>query len=191
MYNDNVEYASQRLTGTIVRVGEVPVYVSSVTKTRQEGIICKIHDLQEPDADGDGKFVSVDTLNLKPVPLGYINYGVSCYYLVRKPMRNDWRQGLRRGNSAFVGEEGFFELPYQELSQTILGKYPKVRDALALVETRRKDKVAFSRDFAVGHYKTLHYKGRCVGTFDKQPALDKKYFYLNEYLQETLDAQDN
>jgi hypothetical protein len=43
----------------------------------------------------------------------------------------------------------------------------------------------------VGYDKTLHYKGRCVGTFDKQMTLDKKYFYLNEYLQETLDAQDN
>jgi hypothetical protein len=189
MYNDNVEYASQRLAGTIVRVGEVPVYVSSVFETRQEGILCKIQELQ--DTEDDSKFVSVDNLNLEPVPLGYVNYGPSSYYMVRKPMRNDWRQGLRRGNSAFIGDEGFYELPHQELNQTILGKYPKVKDALALVKTRIKDKVAFSRDFAVGYDKTLHYKGRRVGTFDKQMTLDKKYFYLNEYLQETLDAQDN
>lgn len=182
MYEDSPEYAKGRLEGTIVRVGEEPVTVKGVGVVGKR-LVARVVYLK----DDEEKVVDIKNLNLEPVPLGFINTNADSFYMVRKPMRRDWKQGLRQGNFTFIGAEGFYEIPGPNLRDTVLNIYPKPEEAINLVKNKRVKKVAFSRDFAVAQGGYLLYKGkRQVGTFDKIFTLNPKYNYLNEYLQETL-----
>jgi len=183
MYDDNLEYAKGRLEGTVVRVGNEPVLVMGVNAVGGK-IVSRVVPL---DDLGNEKIVKVADLNLEPVPLGYVNHQGGAYYVTRKPMRRDWKQGLRQNNICFVGAEGFYDMPWYDIQKTILGEYPKPLDAIDQVTRGRLKSVAFSRDFSVDNQRRLNYKGRhVVGTYDKMFTLSPKYNYLNEYLQETL-----
>ena len=193
MYSDNLAYAKQRLEGTLVRVGEEPFYITRVTTT--ENVDIEDDDDDEEDHQGDivcegvlikdnsKSIVKVDSLNLCPVPLGYVNLNEDVIYFVRKPMRNDWRQGLRENNSASVGAE-YYGLPdYKHLRQTILNIYPSVKTCQEYLKLGYRS-VAFSRDFAISA-KNLFYRGRICG---EGLELYPKYNYLKEYLNEVIDA---
>jgi hypothetical protein len=181
MYKDNIAYARQRLLGTVVRIKDEPVKVTNIS---DKGIVTAhfLKDVKE-------FYTDLDNLNLEPVPLGYLNYRGSAYYVVRKPMREDWRQGLRIGNIAFIGEEGFMELPKEELRNTILNSYPTFSEAVEAVTKKKSRKVAFNRVFAVSSDKELLYKQRVVGSFDKLPHLTDKFRYLHECLQEFFNEK--
>jgi hypothetical protein len=181
MYKDNIPYAKQRLVGTIVRIKDEPVKVLDISP---KGIATAYFLKDENEF-----FTDIDNLNLEPVPLGYINYKNQAYYLVRKPIREDWRQGLRVGNIAFIGPQGFMEFPRKELRDTILNQYPTFAQAVEAVAKQRKAKVAFSRVFAVSADKELLYKERVVGSFDKLPQLSDKFRYLHECLQEFFNEK--
>jgi hypothetical protein len=181
MYKDNIEYARQRLLGTVVRHNNEPFIVSKIGIT---GVVLGAYltNALEPVQ------VDLDDLNLEPVPLGYVNYNNSSYYVVRKPMRRDWRQGLRMANIAFIGPAGFHDLPHKSIRKTILGEYPKIEAAVAKLRGG-VDKIAFSRHFALTSNLDLEYKGNClVGKYDKVFTLEEPFKYLTEHLMETIYA---
>lgn len=181
MYSDNISYARNRLVGTIVMHKGEPVNILQI------------------DLDGDTHFqylldetqdcCFVDDLDLVGQnKLGYVNYNGHSYHLVRKPLRHDWRQGLRPGNVAFSGEEGFHAFPNKALRNTIVGNYPKFQEALDKVTKGKLNRVAFSRNFALDRDKSLHYKGRVVGSFDKLINLQERFKYLTESLNDILEG---
>jgi hypothetical protein len=76
-----------------------PVVVKSVSED-MEVIVSVV-------LEGDVKKVSLDDLDLSPVPLGWCNLTEhGAYYLARVAMRKDWKQGLREGNYAIMFPKG-------------------------------------------------------------------------------------
>lgn len=221
MYEDDLKYAKQRLEGTIVRIGEEPVVVDYVgvgapqkrrrdpvqaapmafdweampqpmafAKAPVEGLVeASVTYLKDKSTEG----VTLDKLNLEPVPLGYLNYKNQVYYMARKPMRNDWRQGLRTANMAFIGAEGFYDIPFTEFRNTVLDIYPTVVEIKDRIKRKIGTAMSFSRDFALSSRPDgddfLHYRGKVVGSMNMLPVLQENFKYLTEYLQEVLDAK--
>jgi len=211
MYSDNPAYAKMRLQYTIVRVGLEPFKVTGILGQRDEEFEPEVEDedIFDPPQEKEvvvAKYtgallcegyylkesrklhqVEVDSLNLEPVSLGYVNVEDRAIFVVRKPMRQDWRQGLRRENYTFLGDMGWDELPEKELRNTILGKYPSLEEAKAITIKNNKASVAFSRNFALGG-NNLYYKTRVVGT---NMMLSPKFSYLQGRLESVLNASSS
>lgn len=185
MYDDDIEYIRGRLVGTVLRIGKEPVLIQGAKSYRG-----KVKIAAEYLLTGVGVEVGSDEVNFESPPLGYVNYRKDSYYLVRKPMRNDWKQGIRPGNVAFVNQEGFYDFPHKELGSTILGLYPKFIACKDLIDNNNFEKVAFSRDFALGKDSLFWYKGLVVGSYKEIVTLDKDFEYLNEYVTEVLDDKN-
>jgi len=181
MYEDNLEYAKGRLELTLVRVKEEPFFVHTVKNIGKTMVAEGVFFYKE----GEISVVKMSDLNLEPVPLGYINYGPSAYFLLRKPARK-WKQGLNTGNMGFVGAQGFRDFPPREMRETVLGIYPTFKDSLNLIKTHVK--VAFCREFAITENKHILYRERNVGKVDKLVSLEPRYNYLSEYLEEMINV---
>jgi hypothetical protein len=178
MYSDNIEYARGRLKDTIVMYQGEPIWVELIDRD------ATVHFMYLEDRSGG--FCHLDELDMVGQnKLGYINFGPSACHIVRKPLRHDWRQGLRLGNIAFSGPQGFYELPLAELRHTILGRYPTFQQAAEEV-SRGVEKRAFSRNFAVQAGGVLLYKERQVGRFDKLVELSEQFKYLTESLNDIV-----
>jgi hypothetical protein len=179
MYSDNLEYARQRLNGTIVMYDKEPVLVEAIDKSSVVTFIYLV--------DGSVSTADLDNLDLVGQnKLGYVNVGDSSYHVVRKPLRGDWRQGIRMANLAFTGREGFNRIPHKAFRNTIVGEYPPFDEAVDKLKYR--DKVAFSRDFAVGAENKFFYREMHVGSYDKLVSLHERYKYLTEYLNDILEG---
>lgn len=180
MYSDDLEYAANRLEGTIVMLEGEPVYVNTIgldgltditwLKDRSEDE-CYIDDL---DLVGQNK-------------LGYVNLHSTAVYVGRMPLRNDWRQGIRIANLSFSGNKGFDRIPWPEFRKTILGEYPSFTEAKELI-CSGQSKVAFSRHFALMQGGVILYKERTVGNYDIVTNLMQQFTYLNEHLQAMIEG---
>ncbi len=182
MYKDR-NYARGRLENTIIRVGKRPVYVVEIP------IDGSVHVFYlENNVD---KKVKYEELDMSPVPLGFINYNGYSYFAARKPMRRDWRQGLRANNTVIIGRHGGIKLDkrvYKPLAKTILGKYPTFEDSLIEVRELGAAQCAFSRGFGVTATNKIIYKGDyIVGKIKGDtPILDDNYKYLDRVFKESL-----
>lgn len=185
MYDNDIEYIRGRLVGTILRIKEEPIIIQGAKFYRNKVKISATYLVS-----GLAVEVNSEEINFESPPLGYVNYGKGAYYVVRKPMRNDWKQGIRPGNIAFINQEGFYDIPHREFGNTILGRYPSFALSKSLVEDSNYEKVAFSRDFSLGKDKLFWYKGIVVGVYDKMVTLDRDFEYLNEYVSEVLDDKN-
>lgn len=135
MYDDG-EYANTRLEGTLVRHKGRAVLVLRV----KEDLRAVIEDLEKEDTTE----VCIDDLNLQSPPLGFVNVGSHCLYLARRPMRRDWRQGVRPNSvRALVGRVE--RLSTREIASCINGVFPSVDEALQIL--KEQPSVAVSRDF--------------------------------------------
>jgi hypothetical protein len=182
MYEDNLDYARQRLLKTLVRVGKDPFFVETISA---RGVVQGILISEDEDTIAE---VKMKDLNLEPVPLGFVNINKDVVFAVRKPMRRDWRQGLRLGNMAFLTRQGFDRFPFRQLRNTILNNYPSLHD-IKHIHLKTCKRVAFSRNFALDREGQLWYKGdNIVGRYDNLFELDPQYKYLNEHLQEVAYA---
>jgi hypothetical protein len=128
-------------------------------------------------------------LDISPVRLGYINYMGDTFYIVRTPMRNDWRQGFRHGSLMQVSDSGNHQpnLPYGNMSDTIHNKFPTFYECLDEVGNPDNDTVgmAWHRDWSLGPNDTVYNKGRVVGLIRHGSVwLDKEFVYLQESLDE-------
>jgi hypothetical protein len=171
-------YAATRLKECIVRLKDgTPVFVNGIARKDVVG-----YALATPDVPLKNK---LEDLDINPVPLGYTNTAFGAVYVTRIPMREDWRQGLRRINIRTIP---VMDIDYECLDATIRGVYPTFKEAIKLADKRGV--AAFSRSFAVDKDKTIWYKGRWkVGKVDMfGHALDEKFTWLRESLDEELVA---
>lgn len=182
MYEDNLDYARGRLEGTVVMLFGEPIEVKEID---YDGAV-RVRRLKDPDEYFYCNLSDLDLVGQNK--LGYVNYGPGAYYLMRKPLRNDWRQGLRMSNVCFQGEEGFGRFPFNELRDTILGNYPSFVEASGRINSGPCYRVAFSRCFALGDGNKIYYKQRLVGSYDKIVTLFEHFKYLTEHLEEILEV---
>lgn len=173
---DNIEYVRGRLVDTLVRdVDGDPFYVVSIHSTAKGFQVEGYY----PAGDDDYVMLPFKRLNLEPVPLGYVNIPrQSAVYMERKPVRNDWRQGMRANNTYVIGHKDYMDISLKDISLAILGVYPGFEEASA-----SKKVTGFCRAFAADD-KSLYYKGEVVG--DIKDGLFPKYTYLREFLEEMV-----
>lgn len=186
--NDDVQYAKNRLVETIVRYKERAVVVHNVwdggESLRLSSSDCVTGDYIPDDG--------IDEFDLTPVPLGFVNRHKKTLYFSRKPMREDWRQGLRGQNIHILygleGDEGhMLNLDYKSVGQTINGEFPKIGET----ELRQGERVAWHRDFCYDGSAAIYYKwygkvGNFISLNEKQFLLDAEYYWVEESLREAL-----
>lgn len=206
-YEDNIEYAEHRLVRTVVRKKKNNdlVYISEISCVEMsnesnhvysEKLVASVRDLNS----GIVECIPLEDLELSSPTLGYVNYrehdGCSggAYYVCRQPLREDWRQGLRKANlsvmangrpyACFFNSLECLEQPIKNIYNTLEFCINTVTDADSEWES-----LAFSRSFSVDKYLAVHYKGRVVvghTTPNGFVSLFDKYTWLKEALDERL-----
>lgn len=178
MYGKDHEYAHSRLEQTVVSLNGEPVFVMTVKR----GMLVTYSTLKDMTTYLTCR---VDDLDLRPVKLGYCNHVRGVSYLMRMPMRRDWRQGLRFGNFIGVGFD-VRHLAYTDLYDVIKGNYPTFAQVLVKLKSGEVKTLAWCRAWAMS--KTdLFYKGQKVGSIvANKPVLNDDNLYLREALEESL-----
>lgn len=139
MYGDDYGYANSRLTGTIVRRGKHPVTVLGVNN---DGTVVAQTVITKKD-----RICKLTDLNLASPELGMVNTPNGAVYMARKPMRRDWRQGVRR-SSVTILSGNVAEITDKLIYRAIRGRFPSLEDAIE--DTMVGDiSVAFHRHWSV------------------------------------------
>jgi hypothetical protein len=154
---DTVAYARTRLLETIVMREKQPVMILAV-----EGVDDDIELIYNPILESKGMLDKdkLSNFDLNPVSLGYVNHKNYAHYLMRTPMRKDWRQGLRMLN--IVDAEGSNPrlISYRSMAQTMMGKFPTFKSTLnTLSKGYEQLSLAFHKDFSIKKEGGLEYKG--------------------------------
>jgi hypothetical protein len=185
MYEDDREYASKRLVGTLIR--------------NPEGRPFEVLDITEGDNDtlgAHGRILPEDVIAwyplseviLDPVPLGFVNSGRGMVFTCRKPMRKDWKQGLSSNSLQTYGHLRPNEVSFSQLTQPILRTYPSF--ARTLTDVSKRGSIAFSRDFGISTEfgdLALIYRKYVVGFVDQgQPVLHPNKIFLQQHLDEVV-----
>ena len=175
------DYAESRLAGTLVRHNDVPVYVRGVNSS----LVCFVRDVLQ----GNEYEVSIDDLNLKSPPLGFVNDGHSCFYISRRPMRRDWRQGVRT-NTVVNQTVKDMQVSKRTIALCMKGKYPKKSVALSKLRTGVRE-IAISREFSLsmlGKKVMVNYKwyGTVGNLTPKGVSLQPKWKYLLNRFKEAV-----
>lgn len=173
MYNDNLQYAKTRLEGTIITYKKEPCLINEVLASKG-GVSCSYSTYDEV-----GK-ASVDDFDLTPIKLGFVNTPYGTGFLSRKPIREDWRQGLRKQNCISYGDvRKEYLLELSSLRKTVLNLYPDLDEAIATNK-------AFSRNFRISGG-DLMYRGDIVGGVSRgQLEFFPQYAYLKPRVERTL-----
>lgn len=176
--------ANARLAKTIIRINSTPIKVLEV----YSDMIMRYRVLKS------GREHTIDvhhrSVNMRPVPLGYMNsHSKGAFYLMRTPARR-YKQGLDLTKIIFKN----FALPPVKLSQShkalhrcITGYYPKLESAKEAAGVLGVP-IAFSRELAVDHRSNLHYKGVIVGSIKDKLKIMEHYHYMDKCLEGLLDA---
>lgn len=177
MYQD-ADYAISRLLETIVLFGNTAVKVRGV----DEDLDCSVKEV----ISGKTHTVPLAELNVNDLPLGFCidEESSRLKYVVRKPMRRDWRQGLRRSNC--------IDLLGRGIDSSCIAKSLECRDLTTYSKGRKSGAslLIISRDFALksgrgGGY-NIHYKwfGSVGFIKDGVITLEPKSEYLRRELEE-------
>lgn len=152
---DTVAYAKSRLYDTMIRCKGQPVWVVGAGGKDSE-IILEVKNV----SDGHVYVVMLKDCDLDPVPLGYINFDGAATYVMRAPMRRDWKQGLRTLNMVDPNGNNVRGIRWERVVSTILNKFPTFDKCLEVVNSPLTGIVsrAYARDFSV-RKETLEYKG--------------------------------
>jgi len=191
MYGKDYPYAQTRIQGTVLRIAKSgePVYVYHVSMNGQ----CHVIPIEKNwgNAAENAFLVTVDDLDMHPVPLGYVNCAGEATYLMRIPMRRDWKQGLRQENCWSSGRM-FSEIPMKYVKHCIMGKYPSFEKVLKDVKVGtargRQKLIAWHRHWAVSTGGQVYYKNHePVGEIKGDAVeLAPNYTYLKEALAESM-----
>ena len=191
MYGKDYRYASTRLTGTILCRGSNPLMIREVGPDMMvvaETVITK-----------KIRTFPMSELSLRSPDLGMVNTGRGVAYLARKPMRNDWRQGVRRNNISDL--TGSSEVTDKLIYRAIKGRFPSLVDAID--DTMSSGvAVAFHRHWAVRYNERLRvfqlvYKwhgvaGNIAEDTHEVSLRDNGYLFthLKEALEDVINGQD-
>lgn len=189
---DNVDYARSRLLETVIRddKGKL-IYVNNIAIDSKE-LIVDCNNLLTKNR----KQLPLELCNLKPLPLGNIQYGNKCSYVSRIPMRRDWRQGTRPQNIiALDGNlllRSLFDLG-ESLQNCVDNNYMNFEEAIDKSSDYRT--IAFAKKFSLTYKNDaivyLFYKHKFVGSFDKTfktIMLEDNYNYLQEQIEREINA---
>lgn len=191
MYSeDNIGYLKGRLEGTIIRMTKcgTPILVNNIHRQgRSKNVLMYVNKLlyghREWSLEEDSVLFK-DTLLKSPI-LGNVNTRRGSIFLARKPLRHDWRQGLRPSNVSCKarGHVGLIGLQPSYIAQSIHGDFPTFEVALQQAIDNRRN-VAFSRKFSIDKEKNLWYKeSKVVGNVGTdRPTLENNFFWLKEML---------
>lgn len=173
------DYADSRLRDTVVRFQGKPAYLTRVDNDLNAFIRL---DLDSEDE----KVVHLDELELSSPPLGYFNSGNKAHYFSRRPLRNDYRQGIRPNQIVVLS--GTASPSWGRLMQCIEGKFPSLEEALKTLEQRSMKSVAFSREFCLFKEKgkillVRSWKGRVGEVVEGKINLDKGKEHLSKLLE--------
>jgi len=194
----NAGHAENYLSGSVIRIDNVPCYVCSVGESKME-----YYPITEKN---NHRVIDLDhpAIDLNPMPLGFLSLREtdnfhSSSYLKRGPYRQ-WKVGTTARNT--ISANPFkhaiksspmmqYILRSQEFCDTVAGKYIDPEQAHALSAKNEQGAFAFSRRFAVFKdfllYKDLQ---EPVGTVSKDGTvlLHEDFTYLTDMLNEDLDA---
>jgi len=185
-YGADFEYANAKLSNSIVRYFDKPVYVIQVFTN----LVARIKHLVGNTSSLD---VPLGSLDLSPIPMGYCNWS-DATYISRHPVR-DWKQGLKSQHIHATCKFG--SVNSIAFHNMVLGIYPDIMETINSLYCMESRKKAFSRLFSLqlgesGNNELLHflYKDWCVGYLDVNnsffPSLHKDYKYLAELVEETI-----
>jgi hypothetical protein len=176
MRYENVEEAESRLRSTVVMYDGKPVWVDHVVRgTGPSGLSVQIYSLPRLREKREVDLFD-PKLNMRNIPLGYVNYGHDALYLTRMPARR-FKQGLNSENVHIPRDKMFNEhgdrinwgtiYSSQGFADSMSGKFPSFEEAAKkLADESEFKSVAFSRVFALSRnplgLNILLYKGNEV-----------------------------
>ncbi|MHA2086326.1 MAG: hypothetical protein ACXABD_21485 [Candidatus Thorarchaeota archaeon] len=187
--DDNIGYLKGRLEGTVIRMKcDTPLLVTGVYRENDGSVI--LHGARAPHEGVEIIIVPLKEAVLKSPILGMVNKRGGSFFLSRRPLRHDWRQGLRPSNvmktKRGVGRGS--DCSNKDISNAILGRFSSFEVSLDRAR-RNQYNVAFSRKFSVDSESLVWYKERFVvaKVVKNKPELKKDFFWLKEL----LDAEIN
>ena len=182
MYGKDSAYAFSRLDETVVTLAGRPVMVNGIDP------MCKVHHIDV--LTGNDSVCDLDELCLTPVKVGFVNFRGDAYYIVRKPMRRDWRQGLRIANVTCINKEFPRGITLADIGRSIINDYPTFVEVVkTLRNTEDVHSIAWCREFALGRKGQLFHADSLVGYFNfgnGEFTLKEEFDYLKESLGENL-----
>jgi len=184
------EDLSMRLEKSLISYKTRPFFVLEIANERSIFLFGKDTRSRKPIVV---RLPSVD-LNIRPVPLGYVNGVYKSWYVRRSPERK-YKQGLSASNIRIKGPEMAMTrddfIQSVGLSKCVLNEYPSFENALSYVRKNGGQR-AFSRRFCIVRdeglaSEVLAHRGQSVGTIVKgRPVLTDNYQYLEQELGAVL-----
>lgn len=185
MYYDDLDYAKQRLTESLVMANDEPFFITHVERGEEDEIVCGGYSTSL--ARRTPKIVPLKEIDLTPVPLGFVNCEEGLVYLCRFPNRG-FKQGAASSNVKYVYPTQEFVGPGLNnyyVGLTVKGRFSKLEEVIEKKQTK-----AVSRNFAISN-NSLFYKGELVGEINDPMKVNwfKKNHYLQDYFEEEVNGQ--
>lgn len=193
LYNER-PYANERLADTIVRARiNDRLKAVMVMAIRYDDGLTTVRVLSTRNVED----IQYEQLDITPVPLGYVNHPkVGCGYVCRRPMRQDWRQGLRA--KSFICIDGFWgpmtDVPLKQLADCIENEYPSLDKVIGKTINNPNLEpdlgMAFHRDFAINQRGDLLWKSLPVAKIDRNRNVEwsPQFEFVVESYQEAIGA---
>lgn len=186
------EDLEMRLGRSLIRYKDKPFFV---TEPGRNGRNCFLRGIFTLTGEEDVIQLPNKDLDIRPVPLGYMNLVAQTLYVMRKPQRR-YKQGF--SSQAFTtsgpGRINFMirECIYSKsLAKTVVGDYPDMEQALDHTK-KKKGSCAFHRRFAFYFDRDLgivqlHYRGVPVGMYmSGEVMLSEPHQFLAEELERAM-----
>lgn len=193
-YSSDINYAINRLVGTIVTLKESGrgVRVDHIEGKNS----CDLTDIITYKKLTARLF----DLNISSPDLGSLNYNGRSFYAARTPMRGDWRQGIRNSNVRFYDKIGLKLVGMslggdfmKAFGLMLIREYSPLDKCLDMVANKEVNSISFHRDFSVDSKFNLLYKFRgVVASINPNNAsieVGEKFFWLEEYIKEVFNGQ--
>jgi len=207
LFNNDHEYAASKLHNTVVKVKDPSTGLLHVDSIVKDGA-----DLSKAVVKGSNKFsrgmsVYMADIEFAPGPLGYLTTASKgLIYLVRSPIRRDYKQGLRANQLAYlpsteahrrkpmsnilnaaygVKDNDFYEPEFLcALADCLHSSYKKIETAVEMAEETGFGQ-AFSKQFAISDKFNLEYRGLTVGTLldNGRIKLGNEFSFLEQELE--------
>ena len=195
LFWENSQQAGERLNGTVVLLGDLPVQIQRVQPSADD---LSIADILLPSGEVIQRNLADEAFHRfrKLPPLGWTNYRDTAVFL-RRRIRRTTRHGLNNDNVVtYHGSTGGDLLPVASpnlmrvftdkgFEDSCKGSFPTMEEALSRL---RQDRfIALSNDTAIGKGQDtyLYYKDRVCGKVLDANTLQlaKRVSYLRESLQ--------
>ena len=157
MRYDNAQDVQLRLNNSVVRYKNRPVFVGQNLQTpvqNAQDLILDVYDLLEQKWI-DKVHSSDEDLEVKAMPLGYMNDATDALYIMRQPCRRS-RQGLSVENCYYyvpvtnqISNIKRTLLKSLAFGKMVIGDYPGLEQALKTLYTHKVKSVAIGRKVSV------------------------------------------